>query len=83
MTVRLHIDRLVVEGLGLSGADAPRLRAALEAELSARLAADESARWSGRAVPALPPGEVALAPGAGAETIGRQVAAALHAGLRT
>ena len=40
MSVHLHIERLVVEGLDLATADAPYLAAAIEAELVARLAAD-------------------------------------------
>jgi hypothetical protein len=82
MSVHLHIDRLVVEGLDLVAADGPRLAAALEAQLGARLAAGGSAGWTGLAVPALGPLAVAAAPGTAAETLGRQVATALHGALK-
>jgi hypothetical protein len=39
MRVRLHIERLVLDGLQVSGPDAARLKAAMEAELG-RLLAD-------------------------------------------
>lgn len=82
MTVRLHIERLVVEGLELSAAEGTRLEAAIAEELSARFAAGGEADWSGFSVPALSPLAIATAPREGASAIGRQVAAALHGGLK-
>jgi hypothetical protein len=82
MSVHLHIERLVVEGLDLAAADAPRLAAALEAQLGARLAADEGTHWTNLAVPALAPLATDPAPGNGADALGRQVAAALHGALK-
>jgi hypothetical protein len=34
MNVRLHIDRLILDGVPMSAADRPRLQAAVEAELA-------------------------------------------------
>lgn len=82
MSVRLHIERLVVEGFDLTAADAARLEGAIAEELSARFAAGEEAAWSGFAVPALPPIDVAAAPREGAQGLGRHVAAALYGGLK-
>ncbi|MFL6858311.1 MAG: hypothetical protein ACJ8EB_10440 [Allosphingosinicella sp.] len=82
MSVHLHIDRLVVEGLDLAAADAPRLAAAIEAELAARLTTRNGAEWSDLAVPALPPLDIGPAPGSGPNALGRGVAAALHGALK-
>lgn len=82
MTVRLHIERLVLEGLDLEPADGGRLERAIIQDLSARFAAGDGADWSGFAVPTLPPLDIATAPREGARGLGRQVAAALHRGLK-
>jgi len=39
MNVRLHIDRLVLDGMLLSAADRPHLQAAIESELARLIAA--------------------------------------------
>lgn len=39
MRVRLHIDRLVLDGVDVSAADRPRLQAAVEGELARLVAA--------------------------------------------
>jgi hypothetical protein len=81
MTVRLHIERLVVEGFPLTGADGVSLGAALEAELTARLIGNEPASWSSLAVPTLGVEPIRLTPNAGPKQLGGLVGAALHDGL--
>jgi len=81
MTVRLHIERLVVEGLELSAADGAHLQGAIAEELSARLASADPAQWTGFSVPALAVGPIAIGEGAGPDLLGRSAGAALHQGL--
>jgi hypothetical protein len=77
MSIHLHIERLVVEGLGLARADAPRLAAALETELAARLAADGADQWRARSADALPRRDIQLQAGDGPSEIGRSLGASL------
>jgi hypothetical protein len=81
MTVRLHIERLVVDGFELSPAGIRRLRAALEAELGERPAAEAADDWKSFAVPALALNGLRIAELTDAEDIGRGIAFALHGGL--
>lgn len=72
--VHLHIDRLVLDGF--DPLDRGALGAAVEAEL-ARLLAEEGAPPAlhrDARVPRLDGGTFDLPPGAGAETVGKQVA---------
>jgi hypothetical protein len=80
MSITLHIERLVLEGL--QGYDPAQLQAAIEAELTRLLAADEpAALLDGRqAVPTLAAPSIG-APAAGPQRLGTQIAAAIHAGL--
>lgn len=82
MTVHLHIDRLVLDGLGLSARDGVRVRLALERELQ-RLAGAGS--WSdsmaGGAVAGLRTEPIHPVAGQTPDALGRQVAASLYKGL--
>jgi hypothetical protein len=82
VTVRLHIERLVVEGFDLSGAGADKVRAALEAELSAQILEAAGEPWTGLAAPVLRFELAELPGGASPEQLGCQAGAALCAGLR-
>lgn len=82
MTVRLHIERLVIEGLNLGAAERARLERAIAEELSVRFAAEAEVTWSSFAVPALPPVTIVDAPRESGRALGRSVAAALHGGLK-
>lgn len=79
--IRLHIDRLVVDGFGLASADGPKLEAALSEELGRLLVADAGA-WSAMAAPALLGPAIIAPPAAGAEGLGTAIAGALYGGLR-
>jgi hypothetical protein len=82
MTLRLHIERLVVDsGLGAAGADGQALREAIQTEL-ARLLAEGGSGWAALDAWRVDgPGFVGSAIG-GAEALGVQIAGALHGGLR-
>ena len=81
MRVRLHIERLVLEGLEIPAGARDGLRRALQAELTRLIAAGGLAPWSagGAALPALP------APAIGAagppRRLGTAIAGAVYAGL--
>lgn len=82
MTVRLHIERLVVEGAVVTRAEADRLRAALETELSERLSQCPPESWTGLAVPALTLEPIAFSQPANFQELGRGAGAALLKGLQ-
>ena len=83
MDIRVHIERLVIEGLPIPSGQRPLIRAALEAELSDRLAAGgpEPGVPAERAIPRLAAGAIHLPPQPEAAALGRQIAGAIHAGL--
>jgi hypothetical protein len=81
--IRVHIDRLVIDGLPLRPDQRPMMQAALEAELMDRLAASgpEPGMLVGGAIPRLPAGTIHLTPQPEAAALGRQIAGAIHTGL--
>jgi hypothetical protein len=79
MNVELHIDRLVLEGVGLDRRHAGALRAAVVAELTRVLG--EPADWTSQAVRTLPAGPLRLRSPIAPTTAGRAIANALHTGL--
>jgi hypothetical protein len=85
MTIHVHIERLVLESLPVSRAQAPQVKAAVEAELARRLAAEGLAPGlaQGGAVPSVRAPAIALAAASRPQAIGRQIATAIHGGLGT
>lgn len=84
MKIRLHIDRLVLDGIDLPRAKATHFREAMEAELSRLLAErgiHDSVR-SGGAIPYVRGPELRVATPAEPASLGRDVAKAVHGGLR-
>jgi hypothetical protein len=81
--IRVHIERLVIEGLPVPPGQRPLIQAALEAELADRLAAGGlgPGMLAGGAIPRLAAGTIHLSPQPGAAALGRQIASALHTGL--
>ena len=77
MNVRLHIDRLVLDGVNVSAADRPRLQAAVEAELARLIEANgiSPALASGVAPP------ITLAPKATPAQLGASIAGSLYGGI--
>lgn len=83
MTLRLHIDRLILDGLPVGYADRGALKAAVASELS-RLLADRGLRAglaAGGAVPSLPGGSIELPKETTPGGLGGQIARALHRSL--
>lgn len=95
MNIRVHIDRLILDGLDLLPVQRTELQAALEAELARLLSAGglSPALENGAALPVLRLGELSplpagelpasSAPGApgAAAGLGRQIARAVYGGL--
>lgn len=83
MNVRLHIDRLVIEGLDVPYASRDALQAAVERELSRLIARDGIARqWTaGAAVPSVRAPEIATASTARPAQLGAAIAGAVHGGI--
>jgi hypothetical protein len=82
-TIRVHIERLVLEGVPLAPGEGPRLQAALEAELGRLIAAHglDAGLLSGGARPALRAGTLSPAPGDDAQGLGRGIARAVFEGI--
>lgn len=82
MSIHLHIDRLVLEGLPLSQGDGPLLQAALESELTRLLGDGLSGELAkGAAVPRLKAQGIDVAPSDGPKAIGRKIAGSVCGGL--
>jgi hypothetical protein len=82
MTIKLHIERLVLEGLPIMRSQGPLVQAAVQAELSRLLAqgglGPELA--SGGAVPSVPVESIRLNAGSPAQ-IGKQIARSVYGGM--
>jgi hypothetical protein len=83
MNIRLHIERLVLDGLPVGAHDGHLVQAAVEAELSRLLAAGLAPDVFGQgfAVPGVRSELVQLHNGATPQDIGTQVAQAVHGGI--
>lgn len=79
--VTLHIERLVLDGLGLTPAQASRVQAAMEAELT-RLVGRPSSSWQAGAMPALAAPGLRLSHPPRPAQLGRDIARSLYHSLR-
>jgi hypothetical protein len=84
MSIRLHIDHLVLDGLPVSPAQGAQVKAAVEAELGRLLSERGVARefQSGIAVPSVNAGGMHVPRGASAGAIGTQIARSVFSGVR-
>jgi hypothetical protein len=83
MTVRVHIDRLVLDGFALSPVESRHVRAAVETELT-RLLADgglSDELRSGGAMPSVVAGRFEPSAGGSAAQLGAAIAQSVHGGL--
>ena len=83
MTIRLHIERLVFDGLPISQAALPHVQAALESRLTELIAHGGLAPGltGSQVVPSLRGGDVHVTAGLDDAGLGRQIAGALYGGL--
>jgi len=83
VNVKLHIERLTIDGAGLAPGGKERLLAAVEAELARLIARDGIAREyrAGGAAPALRAGTIGTPPKNPAQ-FGIEIARAVHSGLK-
>lgn len=87
MNVRLHIERLVLEGVPMPPEQRPHLQAAVEAELARLLSAGVvtggiNAKLStGESLYSVSAGQIQLASDSGPAEIGRQIAGAVYGGI--
>jgi hypothetical protein len=83
MNVRLHIERLVLDGLPLAQAAAPHVQAAIETELARLISAGGvSGDFTGyRVVPSLRGGDLPATAATDAAGLGRLIAGALYGGI--
>jgi len=83
VNVKLHIERLVIDGAALAPGGKDALQAAVEAELTRLIARDGIAREyrAGGATPALRAGAIG-APSKNPAKFGVEIARAVHGGLK-
>ena len=81
MSIYIHIERLILDGLPVTSSHGVAVQAAVEAELSGVLAEQGLNRVSGGAVPHLVGGSIQLTKNSGPAQIGRQIAQAIYVGL--
>lgn len=81
MDIEITIDELVLHGF--PPGDRDRIGEGLQAELARLFARERQPQaWIGRGdIPYLDGGRFQMAPGAGPETVGAQVAGAIHRGV--
>ena len=83
MNIKVHIERLILEGMPLHGHDGPRVRAAVTAELQRLIGAhgiSDQLRQSG-AVPQMRAGALRLARENSPAKLGQGIAGAVHEGI--
>lgn len=85
MSLHLHIDRLLLEGIGLTPRDAARLQAVLGVELASRLQAGSllPELAGGIALPSLPVAPMTLPAAPDPSSLGRGLARHLAGALTT
>jgi hypothetical protein len=83
MTTKIHIERLLLEGLPVTSHHGPQLRAAVAAELQRLIGAHGIAHElrSAGAVPNIRAGTLQLGRATGPRGLGAQIAGAVYGGL--
>ena len=83
MSVRLHIDRLVLDGIDVRHADRPHLQSAIESELARLIAAGglSPELAGGIAMPSVRAPQIALKAGAKPAQLGAAIAGAVYGGV--
>jgi len=78
MSIHVHIERLVLEGLDAKPGQAPTIGAAVERELGRLLATQGLNAPASRAEPHLPASHVQLTAQADSRALGRQIGGAVY-----
>jgi hypothetical protein len=73
MNIHLHIERMVLDGLPVSGGEAANVQAAVEAELARLLAGELVAPHSSSAVGTVAGGEIRIPPRMTARQLGGEI----------
>ena len=83
MKIVVHIDRLVLEGLPLTSAQSPRLRRAIERELSRLLSSGgiAAALSRGGALPRIDAPSIRFGARERPDALGRRIAGAVYGGI--
>lgn len=83
MNIRVHIERLILDGLNVGAGDAPRVQAAVETELARMVTTDglAPALLSGAALAEVTAGNVTLPRGRNATVLGEQIAQSVYQGI--
>jgi hypothetical protein len=83
MSIRLHIDRLVLDGLPFSYRDGQMVQAAFEAELSSLLSQGgiRPELQHGGALQSVAAGDIQIMPGDDPVAAGKRIAGAVYSGL--
>jgi hypothetical protein len=79
--VQLYIERIVIDGVPLSRAEAGQLRGAVEAELARLLAAGPHVAWSEAALHSVTAPAIAVGAPVRPLELGRAIAHSVHASL--
>jgi hypothetical protein len=81
--IRIHIERLILDGLPISHVQRPLVQTAVEAELARLLALDGVAPnlLRGGALPYAPGGSLQLTGDGNPERLGQQIAQAVYGGI--
>ena len=83
MNIRIHIERLILDGLPITHSQGPLVQAAVEAELTRLFTENglvESFR-AGGAVPSMRADAIQLTSGSNPSQIGTQIAGAVYSGI--
>jgi hypothetical protein len=83
MNIRIHIERLILDGLPITHSQGPLVQAAVEAELTRLLTENGLAGnlQAGGAVPRVRANGMQLAPGSNPAQMGTQIAQSVYSGI--
>lgn len=84
MNIELHIERLILDGLPVAAADSTSVLTAVRTELTRLLTEDGLAPGlqRGGGIAGIRGADVHLSPTPAPDTVGREIGAAVHEGLR-
>jgi hypothetical protein len=83
MTIKLHIDRLILDGIAIPHSQRPLLQAAVEAELSRLITAEglSSQLMNDGAIPQVSASNLPLNPNSSPTQLGQQIAQSVYGGI--